>query len=67
MIKLDLIDKHSYNQISNNDLQQAHLGLVIIGVKGLHRENVGAKPQFVFMTIDLQIQNKDFQEVQNQT
>lgn len=33
MIKLDLIDKHSYNQISDKDLEQAYLELVIIGVK----------------------------------
>lgn len=43
MVKLDLIDKHSYNHIKDKDLKHAHLGLVIIGVKGLHRENLGAK------------------------
>lgn len=43
MIKLDLIDKHSYNQIRDKDLKHAHLRLVIVGVKGLQREILGAK------------------------
>lgn len=40
MIKLDLRDKLSYNQISDKDHKQR---LVIIGVKAIHRENLGAK------------------------
>ena len=43
MIKLDLINKHSYNQIKDKDLKYAHLWLVVIEVKWLHRKNLGAK------------------------
>ena len=44
MIKLNLIDKHSYNHNRDKELIHTHLGLVIIGLKRLHRENLSAKP-----------------------
>lgn len=34
MIKLNLIVKHAYNQISNKNLKQVHLGLVKMGGGG---------------------------------
>ena len=43
LIKLYLIDKYSYNKISDKELKHDHLGLVIIVVKGLHRENLDVK------------------------
>ena len=43
MVKLDLTEKNSYKQINDRNLKHAHLGLIIIGVKGLHRENLGTK------------------------
>ena len=43
LIKLYLIDKYSYNKISDKELKHDHLGLIIIVVKGLQRETLDVK------------------------
>ena len=43
-IRLDLISSHSYNEVKNLGLKQMHMGLIVLGIKGMHREGLGVKP-----------------------
>lgn len=40
---LDIITRESYDKIRKDTLIRTHLGLIIIGIKGLTRKNLGCK------------------------
>ena len=42
-IQLNLIDRESYKYAVNEHLKITHLGLVVVGIKVLTRENLGTK------------------------
>lgn len=37
------IEKECYKEIVKKNLQQSHLGLIMVEENGIHRENLGAK------------------------
>lgn len=41
--KTDLIEEDCFKQLKNEELSQAHLGLILVRVKGMHSETLGAK------------------------
>lgn len=43
IVKLDLIEEDCFKQLKNEELSQAHLGLILVRVKGMHSETLGAK------------------------
>ena len=42
-VELNLIDRESYNYAVKEHLKMTHLGLIVVGVKALTRENLGTK------------------------
>ena len=49
-IELNLIDRESYKYAVNEHLKMTHLGLIVVRVKALTRENLGSK---VFVCLDV--------------
>ena len=46
--RLNLINSQSYTEIKKDDLKQIHMGLIVIGIKGVHHEGLGTN---VFITL----------------